>query len=189
MGTAIPKTSLSNGVVTLRPLEMSDVADVTLACQDREIFRWTAVIPSPYTEEDAKGWIATHEQQRSEGEAAPFAIVDAVDGRLLGTMGLNTIDWEERHAMVGYWVASWARGHGVATSALQLLVGWAFGGLGLSTIELTVLIGNSASERVAQKSGFSLVRVVDNYQHPRVDGSSFRVTLWRIENSDGGSVS
>ena len=36
-------------LVRLRPFRPLDVADVTAACQDAEIARWTAAIPSPYT--------------------------------------------------------------------------------------------------------------------------------------------
>ena len=54
-----PEPDLTDGVVTLRPLEPEDVAAVTKACQDPEIVRWTTEIPDGYTEEHARGWIAS----------------------------------------------------------------------------------------------------------------------------------
>ena len=50
----------------------------------------------------------------------------AADGRLLGAVGL--IDRHDAaRAEVGYWVAPWARGRGVAGRALALISRWALG--------------------------------------------------------------
>lgn len=46
---------LSDGVVSLRRFTLDDVAEVTRALQDPEIVKWTASIPTPYAESDAKG--------------------------------------------------------------------------------------------------------------------------------------
>ena len=43
--------------VVLRPWRLDDVPAVTAACQDREIARWLAFVPEPYTEEDARFYI------------------------------------------------------------------------------------------------------------------------------------
>jgi hypothetical protein len=53
-----PELPLTDGAVELRPFEMSDVEDVTEACQDREISRWTDAIPWPYSEDHARDWIS-----------------------------------------------------------------------------------------------------------------------------------
>jgi hypothetical protein len=40
-----PEPDLTDGVVTLRQLDPADVADITAACRDPEIVRWTTEIP------------------------------------------------------------------------------------------------------------------------------------------------
>jgi hypothetical protein len=40
---------------------LDDVLDVTRACQDPEIPRWTAGIPHPYEEHHALEWISRHD--------------------------------------------------------------------------------------------------------------------------------
>jgi RimJ/RimL family protein N-acetyltransferase len=56
---------------------------------------------------------------------------------------------------VGYWVAAPARGRGVAVRAVRLLCAWGFEARGLPRIQLHTLPGNVASERVAERAGFT----------------------------------
>src|SRR6476646_5750644 len=110
----LPDPPLSDGVITLRAFTADDIPAITAACQDPEIARWTAMVPSPYTEEDARGWLG-----------CPFAVVDAGTGELLASAGFHQIEWDDRSLDVGYWTAPWARRRGVATRAVRLLSGWA----------------------------------------------------------------
>lgn len=173
-----PFPALSDGTIRLRAFTMADVPAVTAACQDREISRWTATIPWPYREDDASSWIRTHSSVWAEGRGAPFAIVEG-DDALLGSIGLHSVDWDSRTAVAGYWVAAWARRRGVATAALGLVIGWSIETLGLQAVELTTMIGNRASERVAEKAGFRAVGRVHEWEHPGAPGSRFDVTVWR----------
>src|SRR5947199_2485681 len=67
----------------LRPFTLDDVATVTAACQDEEMVKWTASIPSPYEESHARTWIQSHDDMRREQATFPFAAVDETD-HLLG---------------------------------------------------------------------------------------------------------
>ncbi|HLN17119.1 MAG TPA: GNAT family N-acetyltransferase [Acidimicrobiales bacterium] len=176
-----PSPALSDGSIALRPFEAADVPAVTRACQDPEIPRWTAAIPSPYTEADAEHWIATHPASWARGTGAAFAVVDVDTGDLVGSVGLQEFDWATGEVIAGYWVAAWARNRGVATRALQLAVGWAFDDLGIVAVELATKIGNTASERVAEKGGFFLVGIDDDHEVPAAPGRTYRVKLWRRE--------
>ncbi|HTT86015.1 MAG TPA: GNAT family N-acetyltransferase [Acidimicrobiales bacterium] len=178
-GGVRPPSVLSDGTVELRPFTAADVAAVTAACQDPEIARWTASIPWPYTEEDARSWIATHEEGWARGTAAEFAVAAASDGRLLGSLGFRPVDRVGGTAGVGYWVAAPARGRGVATAALVLGTRWALQTVGLAMVELVTMIGNVASERVAQKAGFAPVGEIADYEHPADPHRRFHVQRWQ----------
>ena len=58
-------------------------------------------------------------------------------------------------AGVGYWLVPAARGRGVATRAVRLLARWAFDSLGVVRLELTCGPDNVASQRVAERCGFT----------------------------------
>jgi RimJ/RimL family protein N-acetyltransferase len=150
---APPEPPLTDGVVALRGWRAADVPALTAACQDPEIPRWT-LVPRPYTEAIARTWIATTAEQYAAGTGAPLAVVDAAGGRLLASAGLNVIDWAQRTADVGYWVAAPERGRGVASRAVALVADWAFGTLGLELLGLLTDPGNRASQAVARRTGF-----------------------------------
>jgi RimJ/RimL family protein N-acetyltransferase len=157
-----PERPLTDGVVTLRRFTFDDVPAVSRACQDPEIPRWTAGIPQPYDEEDARSWIGRHDDFWAEEQMAAFAFCDAGDGELLGSMSLAEVDFTSRSANVGYWAAPWARRRGATTRALRLICGWGFEALGLDVVHLMTLPGNVASERVAEKAGFAAVGMLDD---------------------------
>ena len=134
----------------MRPWSPADVPAVAVACRDPEIVRWTTQIPEEYTEDDARAWIESTADGWPNG-AAELAITDAESGEVVGAIGL--VVREAGVARIGYWVAAPFRGRGLATRALRLMSDWA-DGLGFARLQLTVLEGNTASERVAAKAGF-----------------------------------
>jgi RimJ/RimL family protein N-acetyltransferase len=146
--------------VGLRALIAGDAEAITESCQDEEISRWTS-IPSPYVLDYAHAFVDIAERWRAEGSAYHFAVVDLSDGTFAGTIGLDAV--LRPPAQVGYWIAPWARRKGFATRALSLASSWAFGELGLVSLELVTKIGNVPSERVAAKVGYEFVSLVADH--------------------------
>jgi hypothetical protein len=62
--------TLSDGDILLRPFTEDDVPAIVAACQDPEIPRWTRV-PSPYTEADARAFVAGSEGEIAFGTSGP----------------------------------------------------------------------------------------------------------------------
>jgi [ribosomal protein S5]-alanine N-acetyltransferase len=149
-----PIEGLSDGEIALRPMSEADVDELVTACRDPEIPRWTQV-PDDYRESDAREWLETAGRRRQDGAELHLVIVDARDGRLLGSIGFGGIDWEDRRGSIGYWVAAHARRRGVATRAVRLLATWGFDELGFGRVEIKTEPGNAASQSVAQSAGFT----------------------------------
>jgi len=146
---------LDDGVVALRPPTADDVDAITTACQDPEIPRWTRV-PSPYTRAHAVDFVERSARMWDQGTDAPFVIVDADSGALLGAIGVHRFGGEDDGPEVGYWLDRRARGRGVATRALRLVSDWACGELGVRLL-LQADVRNTSSRRVAEKARFSYV--------------------------------
>ncbi len=162
--------TLTAGDLTLRPLTDADADDVAEACQDSETLRWLP-LPRPYSVVDAEWFIGTFApRQRESGAGVVFAIESA--GRLAGVIDLKHVNWAAKVAEVGYWVAPWGRGRGVASRATRALAQWAIREHGFERVELFAATGNAASQRVAQKAGFVREGVARNagyVHHGRVD--------------------
>ena len=118
-GIKLPGDPLIDSQTALRPWRDTDLEALVAACQDPEIARWTRV-PENYSATDAKAYLLQRYDMLFAGLAAPFAIVQAPDGELLGSISLLRIAWEHQRAEVGYWLAREARGQGHATRAVQL---------------------------------------------------------------------
>lgn len=163
---------------TLRPWESADVAWVYDACQDAEIQRFTDV-PKPYRPADAVALLDLSRRGRAEGNTYAFAICRTDNDELLGAIDLRDLT-DGRTATIGYWVASGARGEGVASIALDALARWGFERLGLREIRVNVAATNLASQRVAQRAGFR-AEDAPALQCPDGDGRVPGVTYVRSE--------
>lgn len=159
----LPDPPLADDAVALRPWRPQDVEELTAACQDAEIPRWTA-IPTPYTERDAREYLARSDRDRVTGRELGLAIVDVTDGRILGSIGLTSFDWEHRKAEVGYWVAAAARRHSVGTRATVLLSRWAIATLAMERVELLANPANEASQALAVRAGFTREGLMRGYR-------------------------
>jgi RimJ/RimL family protein N-acetyltransferase len=172
---------LHDGVVALRPPDPADVDAVYEACQDPAIGRFT-MIPWPYERQHAVEWITGAPERWRSGTTAPFVIVDAGSGGLLGSIGLVEVASDRSSAEVGYWVRCEARGRGIAPRAVRLIVQWVLQDLGFARLELQADVSNLASHRVAEKAGFRRER--DAPAPERCAGRLERVVVFALTRDD-----
>ncbi len=144
----ILQMELRDEELLLRPPTEADAPAVTAACQDPELARFIPGFPSPYAEEHARAWIAAGGRTRA---SRTFLIVDATTDDLYGAVEVRLGET----GSIGYWVANGARGRGIATRATTLLARWAVTEGGVQRLELTTHPDNLASQRVAEKAGFT----------------------------------
>jgi RimJ/RimL family protein N-acetyltransferase len=149
--TAFAPVTLRAGRLTLRPIDAGDV-DAYLTAVDDEVRRWMPW-SEDFTREKAVRW-CTEEASGDLSRALNLAIVPPETGRLEGAVGIGRADWDTGAAETGYWLGPAARGRGHATEAVRAVARHAFG-LGLTRIELLAAVGNVASQRVAERAGFT----------------------------------
>jgi RimJ/RimL family protein N-acetyltransferase len=162
----LPAEPLVDGPTALRPWRDSDLQALVAACQDPEISRWTAV-PYPYGESDARAYLLHRYDAVGAAAAAPFAIVAAGGGELLGSIALNHLEWRHARSEVGYWLALEARGQGHATRAVRQICRWGFEALGLERVDLMAATTNQPSQRVAERAGFTREALLRSYMRGR----------------------
>jgi RimJ/RimL family protein N-acetyltransferase len=151
----LPEPPLADEQLVLGPFSAADVGALVEACNDSAVARFT-FIPAPYGRADAELFVGGQTERRLAGEAIDLAIRAREGGALLGATGLRVFRPERASCEIGYWVTPHARGHGVAPRAVGMLARWALRALPLDRIELTPDVENRASQRVAEKAGFTL---------------------------------
>ena len=155
MRLAFPDPALAaEGIVLRRPVP-HDIPWIVAACSDREMSRYIPGIPYPYSQSDARTFLEDADRGWAEGSGAAFVVGHAAGGDGLGTIGLHLFADDAGLAAVGYWLRREARGRGAATIAVRLVSGWAFDELGIKRLNLITVPENLASQRVAERAGFT----------------------------------
>jgi RimJ/RimL family protein N-acetyltransferase len=166
------RQTISAGWLTLRPFTTADIPWVYEVSLDPEVQHFVQV-PSPYRLEDA-AFFVEHLAIAcwDSGQRAEFVVEEAATSTRLGRVGLGL--GEAGSAEVGYWLDPRARGRGVATSAVRAIGRWAFTALGVDLIEWRCEVGNTASRRVAGKTGF----LIEATLRKRLIHRGMRADVW-----------
>lgn len=113
-----------------------------------DVPQWT-YYQADLDEAGARRRIHRTKEHRRQGLGCRYAVV--VDDAVLGTAGVVWAEGGEPEIFYAFKPSG--RGRGVATEAVRLLTQW-LSDNGVPTVALETLAGNTASERVAQRSGF-----------------------------------
>ncbi|MEO6060887.1 MAG: GNAT family protein [Thermoflexales bacterium] len=116
-------------------------------------------------------------------DLALFAFISASPAQVVGSAMLKR--WSEAGRVeVGYGVAESARGKGVATAAVRLLIARAFADPGVGEVYAETAVANTASRRVVEKAGFQHVGQRDSEEDGRVDQWVIARQRFRIGTDD-----
>jgi RimJ/RimL family protein N-acetyltransferase len=154
-------TELTDGVVSLRPPRPEDAAD-HLAGEDREIAKWLSGGQS--TMATVQSYIRSCEENwRGGGPRRAFGIFDCATNRLIGSIEANLAFplLEPTQANVSYGVFPAWRGNGTALRALRLMGAYLKSVSGMRQMILRISCENTASLRVAEKSGFQHIGIFE----------------------------
>lgn len=146
------ETVLHTKRCVLRPWHMDDAPFLPPIANTRNI-SWNTSFKFPYPYDEAAARKYIRYATESDGESWLFAIER--DGALIGGCGCERgTDVFTHTAETGYWldVAQW--GQGIATEALEALVGHMTEATDVERLSATVFGWNPASRRVLEKCGF-----------------------------------
>lgn len=132
----------------IRPYDETDIPELLPLVGSREVAATTLRIAHPYTEQDARDFLAL---TREPGKLW-LAITLRADGRQIGGIGLR-IEEQHRHAELGYWLGVPYWGQGYATEAGREMLRYGFEEVNLHRIFATHFKHNPASGRVLKKLG------------------------------------
>jgi len=92
--------------------------------------------------DDLRGRLERSPERLADGKGAEFVIADARTDEFVGAVNLFALDWHSRRGEVGIWLRQRARGRGLASAALALMLDWVFDSLELERVEMTTIPDN-----------------------------------------------
>lgn len=142
--------SLSAQEIVLEPLTPGDAPAVAEYCVD-PLFETYMATPWPYTLADAEAFTGEYapEAWRTDAEWT-WAIREHAGGQLLGVIGLRLPS-----GMLGFWLGAPHRGRRIMSAAVDAVVRAAFERTELDAVLWEARVGNVASARTVERSGFT----------------------------------
>jgi RimJ/RimL family protein N-acetyltransferase len=145
-----PSSPLGDGVVTLRLLAASDRAAVLETMRDPLVRRWLNMPLHP-RDGDVDELLRTAERGQAQGTRFDLVVVEG-ESPPLGEVVLSQRhrdNWE-----VAYMAPERGRGRGLMARAVRVACDWLLG-QGVGRIELRTHPENAASQRLAERAGFT----------------------------------
>lgn len=140
--------------IKIRKLRLSDAEEIYRHVKDKEVVRWTLRIPHPYPKDGAAKFIRKTHYNIKQKKGYAFGIILKETDTLIGIVGLSNLDWENKNATLGYWLAKGYWGKGLMTEAVNLILKFGFEKLKLHRIQSSLFEKNIASKKVLEKCGF-----------------------------------
>lgn len=137
----------------LRLLEESDAGELhaLIEANRDHLARWLpwAAGQSP---SDTLGFIRKTRRQLAGNNGFQLAVVQ--EGAIAGVIGYHAVDWENRKASIGYWLAEDRQGRGTMTEATRALVEHALSAWRLDRVEIRAAAENRRSGAIPERLGF-----------------------------------
>lgn len=154
-GAVPPLVNIVGERVALGPLQRDLLPAYQRWINDFATTRALLLQPGPMTQEAEEAW---YERTATARDPVAFTIYEVDGWRPIGNCDLRDIDHLNRTALLGILIGEPdARGRGLGTEAVRLLLDYGFRALGLTNIWLMVYEYNLAGRRAYEKAGMTLI--------------------------------
>lgn len=154
----MPRPSLESERLILQRFTKRDAPtlDEAIRASLADLNQWLPWARLDYTTSDTTAFIRDSLQAWKEERAWDYSVRSKEDPRKhLGNVSFWTVSKLGKIAEIGYWVRSDETSRGVCTEAVERLLEETFDSLGYHKVVLRIAVGNDASDRVAEKLGFT----------------------------------
>lgn len=150
MSVALPH--LNTRRLLLMPLQAEQAQTLAWLADEPEIASNTGALPSPYTVEHAREFIADQEEQYRSARQMGLGIHLSENRELIGVINLR-LSPAHHSAQLGYWIGAQHRNRGYAGEAVGAMLEHGFVERKLQRIAGHCFRRNKASARVLDKAG------------------------------------
>jgi len=177
----VPRPVLENERLRLQRFARRDgqTLDEAIRASLPDLNQWLPWARLDYTQTDTTSFIRESLQAWKEERAWDYSIRSKDDLRHhIGNISFWTVSKLGKIAEIGYWVRSDETSRGVCTGAVALLLEEVFNSMGYHKVVLRIAVGNDASDRVAEKLGFTREGVLR--EELLIRGNWVDHTLWSL---------
>ncbi len=125
-----------------------------LAPHREELTQWLAWPQQHQRTEDSESFALRKHSEFALRESMPMGIW-SISGEFLGGSGFHAPDWKTPKAEIGYFLLPPARGQGLASEVVRLLVHYAFERMELNRVWSSCDANNNASTNVLRRAGLT----------------------------------
>ncbi len=166
---------LEGSIVRLEPLAPGHLDDLAEVGLDAQVWRWVTV--DVRTREDLAAWIDAALADREAGTAMPFATIERLSGRAVGSTRFMNADPLNRHVEIGWtWLAPAWQHRGINREAKLLMLRHAFETVGCLRVEFKTDALNDRSRAALLGIGATFEGVFRN--HVVSQGGRIRHSAW-----------
>jgi ribosomal-protein-serine acetyltransferase len=180
-----------NPVLELRLIQPKD-APALFAVIDgsrAKLREWLPWVDATKKLSDTEKYIATALRENTTSRAFTCGIWS--NGRIVGIIGHNRIDWANRAGFPAYWLAPESEGKGIMTQCCRAVIDHAFGELQLNRLFLATATDNHRAQKIPEKLGFTRVSTLRKaewlYDH-HVDHFIYSLLAPKFRGTGNGSV-
>ncbi|GEL77266.1 GNAT family N-acetyltransferase [Tenuibacillus multivorans] len=140
--------------LSLRLIDNGDAEEIfQLTDNSRDHLRvWLSWVDGTKEVSDTKGFIDFSKKLYANSTGMTAVIL--YHGDIAGLISFNKLDWQNKIAHIGYWLAQEFTGKGIMTRAARAMTDYAFSGLNMHKAEIRAAENNAGSRAVPKRLGF-----------------------------------
>ena len=119
----------------------------------RALREWLPWVDGTTGPDGTRAWIQGGLDQFARNEGFQAGIWSG--GSFVGTVGFLPVQWPNRLAEIGYWLAPNAQGRGIMTAAARVMTEHALVEMGLNRLQIRCAAGNVRSQAIPRRLGFA----------------------------------
>ena len=144
---------MSDDQIILRPVTVDDLGFTRAVRNDPEVNTLALGRRFPITEVGEQRWFEGLGQGAFPSEAT-FIVAAEQSDEPRGLVSIHGIDWINRTAWFGIWIAPEHQGHGIGTRATELAIAYAKDRIELRRLKLQVLADHAVAVGIYTAAGF-----------------------------------
>lgn len=179
-------TALENEMVLLKPLVKEDSQGILATGSYLEI--WSHLSTTIEKESDVQYFVDKALTAKIQKEEFPFAIVDKISGKIIGSTRFMDIDEKHQRLEIGYtWITPAFWRTAVNTNCKYLLLQYCFEVLGLQRVQLKTDHENIRSQKAIERIGAIKEGILRNHM-VRKDGTTRHTVMYSITREEWPQV-